>query len=140
LKLDNTMDGDVAAVAAIGSTDIREIMKSQGPIVNTVILRCGSSNANERDYEKGDSKPAAIEKTEASCEKKDTENSNNEPSTEVQEMPSRVILSDLIEEVKIDTTPSKSKVAETLGGAFTFFGSIRRRRYCLDGTQLSRRS
>lgn len=122
MKLDNTMDGDVAAVAAIGSTDIREIMKSQGPIVNTVILRCGSSNANERDYEKGDSKPAAIEKTEASCEKKDTENSNNEPSTEVQEMPSRVILSDLIEEVKIDTTPSKSKVAETLGGAFTFLG------------------
>lgn len=105
------MDGDMTAVAAIGGTDIRAVMKSQGPIVTTVILRCRSSANDKNDDEKLDSKPAAIEKA-----------SENEASAEEQETPTKVILSDLIEEVKIDTTPSKSKVAETLGGPFTFLG------------------
>jgi hypothetical protein len=116
------MDGDMTAVAAIGGTDIRAVMKSQGPIVNTVVLRCRSSASDENDDEKIDSKPAAIEETEAPCEEKGTENRDHEASTEAQEKPARIILSDLIEEVKIDTTPSKSKVAELLGGPFTFLG------------------
>lgn len=113
----------MAAVAAIGGTDIRAVMKSQGPIVNTVVLRCRSSTSDENDDEKIDSKPAAIEKTETPREEKGTENRDNEESTaEAQEKPTRIILTDLIEEVKIDTTPSKSKVAELLGGPFTFLG------------------
>ncbi len=95
-----------AAVASIGATDIREVMKSQGPIVNTVILRCRPSASSSEE----DSKPAAIEKKEESNE--DAEASTTE----------RVILKDLIEEMKIDTTPSKSKVSEVLGGPFTFLG------------------
>ena len=60
------MEGDMTAAAAtIGATDIREVMKSQGPIVNTVILRCRSSAYDDNDDDgKGDSKPAAIEKAE----------------------------------------------------------------------------
>lgn len=112
----------MTALAAFGGTDIRKVMKSQGPIVNTVILRCKASTSDENDDEKNDSKPAAIEKTEAPCEKEGTENSNLDASAEIQETPIRVILSNLIEEIKIDTTPSKSKVKEILGGPFTFLG------------------
>ncbi len=93
-----------SAAAAIGATDIREVMKSQGPIVNTVILRCRPSTASE-DNGDGDSKPEAKETKE-----------------ETEETPERVILKDLIDELKIDTTPSKSKVSEVLGGPFTFLG------------------
>eukprot|EP00531_Pseudo-nitzschia_arenysensis_P003040 CAMPEP_0116115178 /NCGR_PEP_ID=MMETSP0329-20121206/368_1 /TAXON_ID=697910 /ORGANISM="Pseudo-nitzschia arenysensis, Strain B593" /LENGTH=303 /DNA_ID=CAMNT_0003608593 /DNA_START=110 /DNA_END=1018 /DNA_ORIENTATION=+ len=99
------MEGEMdSATAAIGATDIREVMKSQGPIVNTVILRCRPSTASE-DNDDGDSKPAAVETKEESTEQ-----------------PERVILKDLIDELKIDTTPSKSKVNEVLGGPFTFLG------------------
>ena len=82
-----------SAAAAIGAPNIREVMKSQGPIVNTVVLRCRSSTPDENDDGQHDSKHAALH-----------------------------ILSDLIDEVKIDTTPSKSKVSELLGGPFTFLG------------------
>ena len=95
-----------AAVASIGATDIRQVMKSQGPIVNTVILRCRPATSNGEE----DSKPAAVETKEES--NKDAETTTTE----------RVILKDLIEEMKIDTTPSKSKVSEVLGGPFTFLG------------------
>ena len=101
------MEGEMeAAVASIGATDIRQVMKSQGPIVNTVILRCRPSTSNSEE----DSKPAAVETKEESNEDAEA------PPTE------RVILKDLIEEMKIDTTPSKSKVSEVLGGPFTFLG------------------
>ena len=103
------MEGDMDAAAAIGATDIREVMKSQGPIVNTVILRCRPSTSDEtNDDDKEESKPAAIEKTEE--------------ASETEENPARMILKDLIDELKIDTTPSKSKVSEVLGGPFTFLG------------------
>jgi hypothetical protein len=110
------MDSDMDAVAAISGTDIRKVMKSQGPIVNTVILRCQPPTGGESADENGDSKPAAIEKKPA------TETSNPEASTEAQETPKRIILSELIEELKVDTTPSKSEVAKLLGGPFTFLG------------------
>ena len=114
------MGGDMTAeaVASIGATDIREVMKSQGPIVNTVILRCRPSTCDDNDDEKGDSKPAAIEKTE----QKGTAQSSTTEVQETETPAQRVILNDLIEEVKIDTTPSKSKVSEVLGGPFTFLG------------------
>ena len=103
-----------AAVASIGATDIREVMKSQGPIVNTVILRCRPSTSNDEE----DSKPAAIETAEKQRSTEDAQ----ESATEGEEKPARIILKDLIEEMKIDTTPSKSKVSEALGGPFTFLG------------------
>jgi len=112
----------MAAVAAIGGTDIRKVMKSQGPIVNAVILRCESSTSDDSDNQKKDSKCAAKETIEAPCEEKGTNKNNHEESTEARDIPARVTLSDLIEEVKIDTTPSKSKVSKLLGGPFTFLG------------------
>lgn len=104
------MDG-IDAVAAIGGTDIRKVMKSQGPTVNTVILRCPPSSVNGNAK---DSKPAAVE---ASLPDQKTDSGEEEKTPTP-----RTILEYLIEEVKIDTTPSKSKVAEVLGGPFTFLG------------------
>jgi len=109
----------MAAVAAIGGTDIRKVMKSQGPIISTVVLRCKPSSSENK---KINPEYAAIKMTDAPCEEKGTEKKKPVALTEAHGILTRVILSDLIDEVKIDTTPSKSKVAELLGGPFTFLG------------------
>ena len=109
------------AAAAIGGVDIANIMTANGPIVNTVILRCPPVSKNEDKDEQEDSKPAAvpIATTTSTTEKK---NENGEEALADVTKPPRVVLTDLIEEAKIDTTPSKSKVAEVLGGPVTFLG------------------
>mmetsp|Transcript_1584 Transcript_1584/g.3515 ORF Transcript_1584/g.3515 Transcript_1584/m.3515 type:complete len:523 (+) Transcript_1584:291-1859(+) len=119
---------DTDAMSAIGATDIRKVMKSQGPIVTTVILRCpppSSANINGDGDDKEDSKPEAVEesKGENQSKGKTDDDGDNDAKIEASETPTpRVILRDLIEEVTTDTTPSKSKVAEILGGPFTFLG------------------
>ena len=117
---------DTDAMSAIGATDIRKVMKSQGPIVTTVILRCpppSSVNINGDGDDKEDSKPAAVEESKEENPSKEDEDGDNDAKIEASETSTpRVILRDLIEEVTTDTTPSKSKVAEILGGPFTFLG------------------
>jgi len=113
---------DSVAVAAIGGVDIANIMTSCGPIVNAVILRCPPLSKETEE----DSKPAAVPTAATTTEKK---NGNDDKSSSAAVTaastairPKRVVLTDLIEEVKTDTTPSKSKIAEVLGGPFTFLG------------------
>jgi len=121
-------------MAALGGTDIRKVMKSQGPIVTAVILRCPPSSPalDEDEDEDEDSKPAAVVDSKAEpapensgSSETGTENeTENGDTTDASAPTPRVILSDLIEELQIDTTPSKSKVAEVLGGPFTFLGQF----------------
>ena len=109
------------AAAAIGGVDIANIMTANGPIVNTVILRCPVSKNEDKD-EQEDSKPAAVPTATTMEKKNENDDDNTSPSADVTKPQPRVVLTDLIEEAKIDTTPSKSKVAEVLGGPVTFLG------------------
>ncbi|OEU21150.1 hypothetical protein FRACYDRAFT_234777 [Fragilariopsis cylindrus CCMP1102] len=109
------------AAAAIGGVDIANIMTANGPIVNTVILRCPVSKNEDKD-EQEDSKPAAVPTATTTEKKNENDDDNTSPSADVTQPQPRVVLTDLIEEAKIDTTPSKSKVAEVLGGPVTFLG------------------
>lgn len=79
--------------------DIAKLLRSDGPIVKGVLLR-----ATEEDHAEESKPPAAA----VTCTSPDTER--------------RVILTDLIDEVQVDTTPKKSMVAHILGGPFTFLG------------------
>jgi hypothetical protein len=76
---------------------IAKVLSSEGPIVKCVVLRASPESCTTD----GDKKPSA--------------KSDNEDSV-------RQVLPDLIDEIEIDTTPSKSMVAQTLGGSFTFLG------------------
>jgi len=118
------MDDSVAA-AAIGGVDIAKIMTSSGPIVNAVILRYPPLSKETEE----DSKPAALPTAATTTTEKKNGNDDTSSSdtatvaaTATAIRPKRVVITDLIEEVKIDTTPSKSKIAEVLGGPFTFLG------------------
>lgn len=73
--------------------DIANVLSSKGPVVKCVLLKSPPSDK--------DTKPA--DKTGTS---KNT----------------RPVLEHMIEEIKVDTTPSKSMVAKILGGPFTFLG------------------
>jgi hypothetical protein len=102
------------AAAAIGGVDIANIMTANGPIVNTVILRCPPVSKNEDKDEQEDSKPAAVptltttSTTTTTTEKKnENDDDNTSSSADVTKPQPRVVLTDLIEEAKIDTTPSK---------------------------------
>jgi hypothetical protein len=76
---------------------IAKVLSSEGPIVKCVVLRASPESCTTD----GDKKPSA---------KSDNGNSV------------RQVLPDLIDQIEIDTTPSKSMVAKTLGGSFTFLG------------------
>eukprot|EP00536_Pseudo-nitzschia_multiseries_P002921 jgi/Psemu1/252141/estExt_Genewise1Plus.C_410122 len=113
---------DTDPMAVLGATDVRKVMKSQGPVVTTVILRCTPSSSTIDAAHEEDSKPAALSQAEAQEHSRSMpEETSNENGEKVASTP-RVVLTDSIEEAKIDTTPSKSKVAEMLGGPFTFLG------------------
>jgi hypothetical protein len=73
--------------------DIGRILKEEGKIVKCVLLK------HIRDDGK-DAKPPHATTTQNK----------------------RVVLTDLIQEIELDTTPSKSQVAHVLGGPFTFLG------------------
>jgi len=75
--------------------DIAKVLTSKGPIVKCVILRAPEEDENEPIV-------TALEKKE-----------NGD---------GKVVLTDLIEEIEIDTTPSKSMILNVLGGSFTFLG------------------
>jgi hypothetical protein len=68
--------------------DIAKVLRSKGPVVSAVVLRCSSIS--------DDDKPSAQDGDD--------------------------LLPDLVEEVKIDTTPKKSEVEQLLRGPFTFVG------------------
>mmetsp|Transcript_25439 Transcript_25439/g.62594 ORF Transcript_25439/g.62594 Transcript_25439/m.62594 type:complete len:403 (-) Transcript_25439:117-1325(-) len=78
------------------SADIAKVLSSKGPIVKCVVLRATPQTGTTD----GDKKPSA-------------KPSNGEEAR---------VIPELIDEIEIDTTPSKSMVSKTLGGSFTFLG------------------
>ena len=116
-----------ADASMLHGTDIANVLSSAGPIVKCVLLKAGPPPDESQ-------KPAATSKgdddieTTTNADTTTIEASNNvEERSEVREHDdvqpeSREILVALMEEIEIDTTPSKSMVAKTLGGPFTFLG------------------
>lgn len=80
--------------------DLSQTLNSKGPIVKVVVLRCSSSSNDNDDDEKKCSKDDDNDKC---CYR-------------------HPVLTNLIEEIEIDTTPKKSEVELLLGGRFTFIG------------------
>ena len=91
--------------SSLSGEHIAKMLRSDGPIVSCVLLKSKSNaqdNGNDNDAPASDAKPSAAAKDEKDAP--------------------RVVLANLISEVKIDTTPKKQMVAQTLGGPFTFLG------------------
>jgi Family of unknown function (DUF5880) len=85
-----------AAVSLLQGTNIAQVLKSTGPTVMCVLLKHIRQDGK-------DGKPHAL-------------------SGHVDKEHKRQVLTELVEEVKVDTTPSKSGVQQILGGPFTFLG------------------
>jgi hypothetical protein len=79
--------------------DIKKIMSSAGPVVQCVLLKHMSKTGR-------DTKPHA----------------SPNPAQNDGHPHKRPVLTELIEEVSVDTTPSKNQVQTVLGGPFTFLG------------------
>lgn len=82
--------------ADLHGVDIAGILNSKGPVVKAVLLR-----HMRKDGKDGKPHPA---------------------SPKADEKHKRVVLTEDIEEIEIDTTPSKNMVKSVLGGPFTFLG------------------
>jgi hypothetical protein len=105
---------------SLGGADIEKLLTSTGPIVKAVLLRCRQSNdKEEEDNRKPATKYRPIDEKEGeeeACKVCDAPTAFSTSSLR------RLVLTDLIEQIEIDTTPQKFMVAKTLGGPFTFLG------------------
>jgi hypothetical protein len=106
--------------------DIAKLLSSKGPVVKCVLLRATPTTTADGLEKMQDSKPKAKAKAQEEQDSKpeaaaaDNEEKKDSESEVPQER--RVVLFDQMEEIEIDTTPSKSMVQKCLGGAFTFLG------------------
>ncbi|GAX29532.1 hypothetical protein FisN_36Hh026 [Fistulifera solaris] len=82
----------------LAGVDIGAILSSSGPIVKCVLLR----------HARPDGKDIKPHPAYANAE----------------ELHQRPVLTELIDEIELDTTPSKSAAAQVLGGPFTFIGQF----------------
>ena len=93
--------------SSLSGEHIAKMLRTDGPIVSCVLLRASTSSHDAND------------------DTNDDTNDDKKPSSEAKESDDatpREVLADLISEIKIDTTPKKQMVAQTLGGPFTFLG------------------
>ena len=88
---------NTAAAAELHGTDIKGILQSTGPTVKAVLLRHMHPSGR-------DTKPHAS------------------PIRDDQHPHHRQVLTELVEEIEVDTTPAKAQVKEILGGPWTFVG------------------
>jgi hypothetical protein len=86
-----------AAAASLHGTDIAQVLSAKGPVVKCVLLRHMRPNAK-------DVKPHAASK--------ESDKSHKRP-----------VLTELIEEIEVDTTPNKNAIKGILG-PFTFIGQF----------------
>ena len=92
-------------------SDIAGMLSSEGPTVKCVILRHMRADGK-------DTKPHAhVDSTDSKLPAKTDEKQQ------------RPVLEELVEEIQVDTTPSRNHVKEILGGDFTFLGQ-----YSSEGT------
>jgi|AntRauTorckE5430_2_1112549.scaffolds.fasta_scaffold00749_2 hypothetical protein len=103
------MDPTTELASSFTGEQIAKVLRNSGPTVKCVLLRCSPSSSD-------DAKPSAeVQDADADAdEKPDLENGNGTTTKKV--------LTDLIEEIEVDTTPKKQMVAQVIGGPFTFLG------------------
>jgi len=113
---------------------IAGILRSEGPIVNCVLLRASLDDTNEEngDETKKSSASSSIGTHNGDDDKKRDHqahsNQNDDETTDEMNQDSislfkeRTIHAHLISEIQVDTTPRKSMVSQILGGPFTFLG------------------
>lgn len=136
----NTKSG--AGAALLHGTDIAKVLSSTGPVVKAVLLKHirndgrdgkphhvpprASSAISTAKVDQANSEPKAAPKSDETAQtdeqKTDQHSNKNEQNGNHQNPPHRVVLTELIEEVLVDTTPSKNAVKTILGGPFTFLG------------------
>lgn len=109
----SSSDPSATLASSLSGENIAKMLRATGPIVSCVLLRCkrkdDSNNKNDDNDDDNDTKPAA----------KDASSPKASSTTDQQRRP---ILTHLIEQVSIDTTPKKNQVSQILGGPFTFLG------------------
>ena len=141
---------DTASAPAIkgGADSIAKVLQSSGPVVTCVLLRHMLPNGK-------DSKPHAVIPKQvaesvaaaASLDSLDTKTSSKTKKGPAKTPPpsprnhhhqhhhQRPVLTELVEEVQVDTTPSAKGVEHVLGGPFTFIGQ-----YPTEGVMLMKRA
>jgi hypothetical protein len=119
-KKDAPAPATMTSKPPLGGADIAEIMSSRGPVVQCVVLRCGTGDDAAADP--AGSGGGAEEGSEPAAAVGGGEGGNPGDGHETPAGPVRAVLTDRIDQIEIDTTPSKSMVAKTLGGPFTFLG------------------
>lgn len=95
----NTRTNKSKSTNGLEGVDIAKIMSSAGPVVKCVLLKHMSKTGR-------DTKPQAPPK-----DAQDDGHPHKRP-----------VLTELIEEISVDTTPAKNQVQNVLGGPFTFLG------------------
>ncbi len=96
---------------------IGKVLSSTGPVVKCVVLKASMAQDNDsltgsRKTNDSDTQHDVTDGRESSC------NTNEEASN----VASRILLREHMEEIEIDTTPSRSIVSRILGGPVTFLG------------------
>ena len=114
-----------AAEHLIGKEDIAKVLSSTGPIVKCVLLRAIPKDGKDEHPRAvcldGKSNVVTGKTATQNGEVKSGTDQNNGEKPELH-LSRRKVLDHLMEEIEIDTTPSKNMVAKTLGGSFTFLG------------------
>lgn len=135
----------LAATMPVVSGDIAKVLSSAGPVVKCVLLKAPvpvppdngnttttttgsdatriSSSTTHDDH--SSSKPPPTNGEESLSSTKDGNAKNNEDKDKDEEeskLSPRILLKGHMEEIEVDTTPSKSMVSQILGGPFTFLG------------------
>mmetsp|Transcript_4748 Transcript_4748/g.9068 ORF Transcript_4748/g.9068 Transcript_4748/m.9068 type:complete len:442 (+) Transcript_4748:156-1481(+) len=107
--------------SSLSGEQIAKVLRSSGPIVSCVLLRSkattsgtasSSSISTTTNSDPTDSKIGHADKCQESKKNESNEMTDGK----------RVVLEELIEEIKVDTTPKKQMVSQILGGPFTFVG------------------
>jgi len=113
------MDPATELASSLSGEHIAKVLRASGPTVMCVLLRCSpaATAAAASSQTTHDTKPSAQDSDE---NKQDYENDTDNDADNNSK--SKIVLTDLIEEIMVDTTPKKQMVAQVIGGPFTFLG------------------
>jgi len=109
------MDPATELASSLSGEHIAKMLRTDGPTVSCVLLRSRGDTKTNSNTDDDQKKPSSDHKNVIAAE--DSEDDNDEKIDSP-----RTVLTDLISEIQIDTTPKKQMVSQTLGGPFTFLG------------------
>mmetsp|Transcript_42272 Transcript_42272/g.101754 ORF Transcript_42272/g.101754 Transcript_42272/m.101754 type:complete len:567 (+) Transcript_42272:312-2012(+) len=120
-----------AAAPVLGGADIAEVMKADGPVVKCVLLRCRPKDGDGDDSANDNSGGASAGGTTMNGGNNSKPPPDATDATSSTAKPPRTVLTDMIDEIEVDTTPNKSEVQKLLGGPVTFLGQYHEERTVL---------